>query len=53
MSEQTLRLIVPDWQAGNNPIYALGAQILAAIAPRIPNTRRLQLTCQLFQKNYR
>lgn len=32
----TLRLIVPDWQAGVNPTYALGARILAAIAPTNP-----------------
>lgn len=33
MKNQTMRLVVPDWQAGNNPVYALGANILATIAP--------------------
>lgn len=36
MKKQTMRLVVPDWQAGNNPVYALGAKILAAIAPESP-----------------
>lgn len=37
MNNQTLRLVIPDWQAGNNPTYALGAQILKAIAPANDN----------------
>lgn len=36
MKNQTMRLVVPDWQAGNNPVYGLGANILAAIAPESP-----------------
>lgn len=31
--EKTLRLTVPDWQAGQNPVYRLGAEILTTIAP--------------------
>lgn len=34
MKNQTMRLVVPDWQAGNNPVYGLGANILEAIAPQ-------------------
>ena len=30
---KTIRLEVPDWQAGDNPVYQLGAQILSVIAP--------------------
>lgn len=53
MNKQTLRLVVPDWQAGNNPIYALGAKILAAIAPEPPPTKKqLLLMFQMFLKNY-
>ena len=31
-----LRLTVPDWQAGQNPVYKLGAEILTTIAPKNP-----------------
>ena len=33
MIEKTIRLVVPDWQAGDNPVYKLGAKVLKAIAP--------------------
>jgi arginase len=33
MKNKTIRLVVPDWQAGNNPVYSLGANILATVAP--------------------
>lgn len=33
MNNKTIRLVVPDWQAGNNPVYSLGASILATVAP--------------------
>lgn len=33
MKERTIRLVVPDWQAGDNPVYELGAKVLKAIAP--------------------
>ena len=36
MDKTTMRLVIPDWQAGNNPVYSLGARILAAIAPDAP-----------------
>lgn len=26
MIEKTIRLVVPDWQAGDNPVYKLGAK---------------------------
>lgn len=32
-SENTLRLIFPQWQGGNNPPYYLGAQLLNWLAP--------------------
>ncbi|WP_308556280.1 arginase family protein [uncultured Lactobacillus sp.] len=34
---KTIRLVVPDWQAGDNPVYELGAKVLKAIAPENKN----------------
>lgn len=34
---KTIRLVIPDWQAGNNPVYELGAKVLQAIAPENKN----------------
>jgi arginase len=31
--KQTLRLILPQWQGGNNPVYHFGSQLLAWLAP--------------------
>ncbi|WP_297322911.1 arginase family protein [uncultured Bartonella sp.] len=30
---KTIRLIMPQWQGGNNPLYHLGAELLAYLAP--------------------
>src|SRR5882672_8141485 len=32
--KKTLRLLMPQWQGGNNPIYYLGAQLLYWLAPK-------------------
>ncbi|WP_108610408.1 arginase family protein [Aminobacter sp. MSH1] len=32
-SPKTLRLLMPQWQGGNNPTYRLGARLLAWLAP--------------------
>lgn len=32
-SKKTIRLIIPQWQGGENPDYAFGAEVLAFIAP--------------------
>ncbi|KQU25045.1 MULTISPECIES: arginase family protein [Priestia] len=32
-TNKTLRLLMPQWQGGNNPIYFLGAQLLNWLAP--------------------
>lgn len=37
MNNKTIRLVIPDWQGGDNPVYALGAKILKAIAPANDN----------------
>ncbi|MHC5305972.1 arginase family protein [Bartonella sp. LJL80] len=36
MSKQakTIRLVMPQWQGGNNPLYQLGAELLAWLAPQ-------------------
>ncbi|MFB0637209.1 arginase family protein, partial [Bacillus rugosus] len=31
---KTLRLLMPQWQGGNNPPYVLGAQLLNWLAPK-------------------
>lgn len=33
MSKKTLRVVMPQWQGGNNFHYYLGAQLLAWLAP--------------------
>ncbi|EMC6869737.1 arginase family protein [Salmonella enterica] len=33
---ESLRLIFPQWQGGNNPLYQLGSQLLAWLAPEAP-----------------
>lgn len=33
MESKTLRLLMPQWQGGNNPAYFLGAQLLNWLAP--------------------
>lgn len=38
---KTLRLIVPDWQAGNNPLYYLGSNLLKYLIPKNPNQKEI------------
>lgn len=33
MNEKTLRMLMPQWQGGNNEAYTLGAELLAWLAP--------------------
>lgn len=33
MTDKTIRLLMPQWQGGNNPNYAFGAELLAWLAP--------------------
>jgi len=33
LPRKTLRLLMPQWQGGNNPTYYLGARLLAWLAP--------------------
>lgn len=41
---KTIRLIVPDLQAGDQPTYRLGAQVLAAIAPHTVKQEEIRVT---------
>ncbi|UPO89971.1 arginase family protein [Niallia sp. Man26] len=34
MSKKTIRILLPQWQGGNDPRYAFGAELLAHIAPK-------------------
>ncbi|MGG3573033.1 arginase family protein [Bacillus gobiensis] len=33
MTKKTIRLLMPQWQGGNNPNYSFGAELLAWLAP--------------------
>ncbi|MEC1591834.1 arginase family protein [Bacillus sonorensis] len=33
MAKKTIRLLMPQWQGGNNPNYSFGAELLAWLAP--------------------
>ncbi|MEK4114748.1 arginase family protein [Paenibacillus sp. FSL K6-1566] len=33
MTQKTIRLLMPQWQGGNNPNYSFGAELLAWLAP--------------------
>jgi arginase len=39
----TLRLIMPQWQGGNNPPYSFGAKLLAWLAPESGNTPQVEV----------
>lgn len=40
---ETLRLIMPQWQGGNNPAYSLGAKLLAWLAPAANGTPQIEV----------
>ena len=39
----TLRLLMPQWQGGNNPAYSLGARLLAWLAPQTGDTPQIEV----------
>lgn len=39
----TLRLLMPQWQGGNNPPYAFGAKLLAWLAPESNNAIQVEV----------
>lgn len=40
---KTIRLLMPQWQGGNNPAYSFGAQLLAWLAPTTPNISQFEV----------
>lgn len=45
-TSQTLRLLFPQWQGGNNPPYHFGAQLLAWLAPQADGpVEEVPVTC--------
>lgn len=40
---KTLRLLMPQWQGGNNPAYTLGARLLAWLAPESANSKTIEV----------
>lgn len=48
---RTLRLLMPQWQGGNNPAYALGAKLLAMIAPGSEKALLAKVPVEPFEGN--
>lgn len=40
---KTLRLLVPQWQGGNNPLYFLGAELLSWLAPKNEDQKEIRI----------
>ena len=40
---KTLRLLMPQWQGGNNPAYSFGAKLLAWLAPTSENIPQVEV----------
>lgn len=47
----TLRLLMPQWQGGNNPPYVLGAKLLAWLAPDAGNTPQVEVPIDPHKEN--
>lgn len=43
----TLRLLMPQWQGGNNPAYAFGARLLAWLAPGADTTVQAEVPVEV------
>lgn len=43
MTKQTLRLLLPQWQGGNNPDYFFGAELLSHIVPKSKNSKLVRV----------
>jgi arginase len=48
---KTLRLIMPQWQGGNNPSYSLGAKLLAWLAPENEYSRQIEVPIEAYNGN--
>lgn len=40
---KTIRMMIPDWQSGNNPVYYFGAQLLNWLAPKNPDQKLIKV----------
>lgn len=40
---KTVRLMIPDWQGGNKPTYALGAKLMAWLAPENNQQKTIEI----------
>ena len=40
----TLRLVFPQWQGGNNPNYVFGSELLRHIVPQSNKAETIQIT---------
>ena len=45
----TLRLLMPQWQGGNNPPYAFGAKLLAWLAPAAGDTPQVKVPVEPYK----
>lgn len=45
----TLRLIMPQWQGGNNPSYSFGAKLLAWLAPADADSRLVEVPVEPYE----
>ena len=43
----TLRLLMPQWQGGNNPAYAFGARLLDWLAPGADTTVQAEVPVEV------
>lgn len=46
-----LRLLIPQWQGGNNPAYSFGAELLAWLAPDSQNAPLIEVPIELYNGN--
>lgn len=46
---KTLRLLMPQWQGGNNPPYSFGARLLAWLAPSVENTMEIEVPVEPYR----
>ena len=48
MSQNTLRLLMPQWQGGNNPPYGFGARLLRWLAPEADGMPEIEVPVEPF-----
>lgn len=48
---KTIRMMIPDWQSGDNPVYFFGAQLLNWLAPENPDQKLIKVPVAAPKKN--